>query len=159
VKHVFLQNAAFIWAPFIVLAFITTWFFMNNLKVAKASFKDQIPVFKHKHSWVMSWLYLGTFGSFIGYAAGFPLLIKSQFPAIDPLQYAFLGPLVGSLIRPMGGWLSDHLGGAKVTLWNFVAMIAAVLGVIYFLQHKNRSVGLCGFFCDVHDFVCVCRDW
>lgn len=146
VKQVFLQNAAFIWVPFIILALFTTWFFMNNLKVAKASLNDQIPVFKHKHSWLMSWLYLGTFGSFIGYAAGFPMLIKSQFPAIDPLQYAFLGPLVGSIIRPMGGWLSDHLGGAKVTLWNFVAMIAAVLGVVYFLQHKTDPSAFVGFF-------------
>ena len=70
-------------------------------------------------------LYLGTFGSFIGYAAGFPLLIKSQFPGVNPLAYAWLGPLVGALVRPFGGWLSDKLGGARVTFWNFVVMALA----------------------------------
>ena len=76
----------------------------------------------------MCWLYLGTFGSFIGYSAGFPLLIKSQFPGVNALQYAWLGPLVGALIRPVGGWLSDKLGGARVTFWNFIAMALGVVG-------------------------------
>ena len=70
----------------------------------------------------MCWLYLGTFGSFIGFAAGFPLLIKSQFPHVNALQYAWLGPLVGAVMRPFGGWLADKLGGARVTFWVFVVM-------------------------------------
>ena len=67
---------------------------------------------KRKHTWIMACLYIGTFGSFIGYSAAFPLLIKTQFPAIT-IAIAFLGPLVGSLSRPLGGWLADKIGGAR----------------------------------------------
>src|SRR5256885_8568361 len=83
-------------------------------------------IFRRKHNWVMCLLYLGTFGSFIGFAAGFPLLIKSQFPAVNPLAYAWLGPLLGALSRPFGGWLADKAGGARVTFWNFLVMAVAV---------------------------------
>ena len=127
------QNAAFIWVPWIALASLAAWFFMNDIADAKASFAAQAAIFRRKHNWLMCVLYLGTFGSFIGFAAGFPLLIKSQFPEVNPLAYAWLGPLVGALIRPVGGWLSDKLGGATVTLWNFVVMALAVVGVLYFL--------------------------
>ena len=131
--QVWTQNAAFIWAPWIALAAIAAWFFMNDIADAKASFAAQAAIFGNKHNWLMCVLYLGTFGSFIGFAAGFPLLIKSQFPGVNPLAYAWLGPLVGALIRPVGGWLADKLGGAAVTLWNFVVMALAVVGVLYFL--------------------------
>ena len=132
-SQVWAQNAALIWVPWIILASLAAWFFMNDIADAQSSFTDQAVIFKRKHNWLMCLLYLGTFGSFIGYAAGFPLLIKSQFPAINPLQFAWLGPLVGAVIRPFGGWLSDKLGGATVTLWNFVVMALAVGGVLYFL--------------------------
>jgi len=141
-----IQNAGFMWVPLILLALVTTWFFQNNLLVARASFREQFKMFKDKHAWLMSVLYLGTFGSFIGYSAGFPLLIKSQFPGINPLQYAFLGPLVGSLVRPLGGWLPDKLGGARVTFWNFCVMILAVSGVIYFLGIRTEPGAFAGFF-------------
>jgi NNP family nitrate/nitrite transporter-like MFS transporter len=78
----------------------------------------------------MCWLYLGTFGSFIGFSAGFALLTKKLFPAIDPTQYAFLGPLVGAIARPIGGWIADKLGGARVTFWTFIGMVLAVFGVL-----------------------------
>ncbi len=134
-----LQNAGFIWVPFIALAALAAWFGMNDLADAKASFADQAVIFKRKHNWLMCWLYLGTFGSFIGYSAGFPLLIKSQFPGINALQYAWLGPLVGALIRPLGGWLSDKLGGARVTFWNFIAMAIGVFAVLQFLPHGGSD--------------------
>ena len=70
----------------------------------------------------MCWLYTGTFGSFIGYSAAFPLLTKTQFPDIVALKYAFVGPLVGALSRSLTGWVSDRWGGGRVTLWVFVAM-------------------------------------
>lgn len=145
-RQVWVQNAAFIWVPFIVLSLFTTWFFMNNLHVAKSSLSAQLVMLKDKHAWIMSLLYMGTFGSFIGYSAGFPLLIKSQFPGIDPLKYAFLGPLVGSLIRPIGGLIADKVGGARLTLWNFAAMAAAAAGVIYFLGIKTEPGAFTGFF-------------
>jgi NNP family nitrate/nitrite transporter-like MFS transporter len=131
--QVWTQNAAFIWVPWIALASLAAWFGMNDIADAKASFATQAVIFRRKHNWLMCVLYLGTFGSFIGYAAGFPLLIKSQFPGVNPLAYAWLGPLVGAVVRPFGGWLADKLGGARVTLWNFIVMALAVVGVIYFL--------------------------
>ena len=109
---------------------VAAWFGMNDIASAKASFREQSIIFRRKHNWIMCWLYLGTFGSFIGYSAGLPLLIKAQFPGVDPVKYAFLGPLVGALVRPVGGWLSDKLGGARVTFWNFMAMAVAAGGVI-----------------------------
>jgi len=144
-KQMWLQNAGFIWVPFILASTLAAWFGMNDIASAKASFSDQAVVFKRKHNWIMCWLYLGTFGSFIGYSAGFPLLIKSQFPEVDALAYAFLGPLVGAVIRPFGGWLSDKIGGAPVTFWNFLAMALAVGGVLYFLPSGPSSGNFYGF--------------
>ena len=142
----YLQNAGFIWVPFILLCTLAAWFWMNDIASAKASFKDQAVIFRRKHQWLMSWLYIATFGSFIGYSAGFPLLIDNQFPAMDGVKYAFLGPMVGALIRPVGGWMADKLGGASVTFWNFVVMIAAVFGVIYFLPLGDSAGSFWGFF-------------
>jgi NNP family nitrate/nitrite transporter-like MFS transporter len=118
---------------------------MHDIASARASFREQAVVFRRKHNWLMCWLYVGTFGSFIGYSAGLPLLIKSQFPGIDPVRYAFLGPLVGALIRPVGGWLSDKIGGARVTLWNFVVMAVAAGGVIQFLPKGGAGGSFAGF--------------
>lgn len=144
-KSIWLQNAGFIWVPFIIATSIAAWFGMNDIASAKASFKEQSVIFKRKHNWLMCWLYTGTFGSFIGYAAGFPMLIKILFPEVNPMQYAFLGPLVGALIRPVGGWLADKLGGAQVTLWNFVVMIVAVFGVLHFMPSAGNPGDFWGF--------------
>ena len=105
----------------------------------RESLAHQFVIFREKHNWVMTWLYTMTFGSFIGYSAAFPKLIQDVFgrlpdgtinpSAPNPLLYAWLGPLVGSLIRPVGGWLSDKLGGARVTHWDTVVMIASAIGV------------------------------
>ncbi len=140
--QVWTQNAAFIWVPWIAITALIAWFAMNDVADAKASFAAQAAIFMRKHNWLMCLLYLGTFGSFIGFAAGFPLLIKSLFPAVNPLAYAWLGPLVGALIRPFGGWLSDKIGGGVVTQWNFVVMAAAVVGVIYFLPRTGGALAL-----------------
>lgn len=131
--EMWLQNAGFIWVPFIALAAIAAWVGMNDIADAKASFKEQSVIFQRKHNWIMCVLYTGTFGSFIGYSAGFPLLATTQFPDANALQYVFLGPLVGALSRAATGWISDKFGGGRVTLWTFVVMILAVLGVLYFL--------------------------
>ena len=133
---VFLQNAGLIWLPLIAIAVYGAARYMNNLSNARSTFKDQLAITRHKHTWVMSWLYIGTFGSFIGYSAAFPLLIKTQFPAIT-IGVAFLGPLVGSVVRPLGGLLADKIGGARVTFWNFVAMGFATLGVMYYVDIKS----------------------
>ncbi|HYD60131.1 MAG TPA: NarK family nitrate/nitrite MFS transporter [Noviherbaspirillum sp.] len=145
-KQMWLQNAGFIWVPFIALTTLAAWFGMNDLASASASFSEQAVIFKRKHNWLMCWLYIGTFGSFIGYSAGFPMLIKSQFPDVNPLQYAYLGPLVGALARVAGGWISDKLGGAIVTFWTFIVMILAVIGVITFLPTNGAAGQFHGFF-------------
>ena len=134
--HLSLQWAGLVWLPFIVVAMIGAFFFMNNLAVARATMRQQLVILRRRQTWIMSWLYVGTFGSFIGYSAAFPLLIKSQFPHVNPLEFAFLGPLIGSLTRPMGGRLADRLGGAPVTFVNFIVMIAATLGVVWTLGMK-----------------------
>jgi MFS transporter, NNP family, nitrate/nitrite transporter len=133
---IYLQNAGLMWfLPLIVAAFGAI-FFMNNLATARSSFKDQVAIIGRKHTWIMSYIYIGTFGSFIGYSAAFPLLIKTQFPGVS-IGIAFLGPLVGSLSRPLGGLLADKIGGAIVTFFNFIAMGAATIGVLYFVEIKD----------------------
>src|SRR5256886_15069190 len=136
VAGVYLQHAGLMWMLPLAVALFGAIFFMNNLTSAKSSFKDQLAIVKRKHTWIMSFIYIGTFGSFIGYSAAFPLLIKTQFPAIT-IAIAFLGPLVGSLSRPLGGLLADKVGGAIVTFWNFIAMAAATIGVLYFVGTKD----------------------
>lgn len=143
---IWLQNAGFIWVPFIVAAAFAAWFGMDDLSTAKSSFAEQSAIFQRKHNWVMSWLYTGTFGSFIGYSAGFPLLINTQFPQINGLTYAFLGPLVGALSRSFTGWIADRFGGGRVTLWVFILMAIGVSGVLYFLNIKTQPGAFWGFF-------------
>jgi NNP family nitrate/nitrite transporter-like MFS transporter len=132
----YLQNAGLMWLPLIALAVYGAYRYMNNLTSARSTFKDQLVIVTRKHTWVMSYIYIGTFGSFIGYSAAFPLLLKTQFPQIT-VAIAFLGPLVGSLVRPFGGWLADRLGGAQVTFWNFIVMAVATAGVMYFIDIKS----------------------
>lgn len=132
--ELWLQNAGFIWVPFIMVSTVLAWIGMNDIADAKASFSEQAVIFQRKHNWLMSWLYTGTFGSFIGFSAGLPLLAKYQFPDVDVLKYVFLGPLVGALSRAATGWISDRWGGGRVTFWVFVAMMLAVVGVVYFLE-------------------------
>lgn len=145
VKKVWLQNAAFIWVIPVILATISAFFFMDNLPTAKSSLKDQLVIFKRKHMYLTTWLYVMSFGSFIGYSAAFPLLIKTQFPGINPLSYAFLGPMCGALIRPIGGWFSDKVqSGALVTFVDLFVMILSVCGVLFFISAGHKSFS--GFF-------------
>ncbi|MGI8427112.1 MAG: MFS transporter [Actinomycetota bacterium] len=124
----YLQNAAFALVPFIIAAAAGAWLFMDNLKVSQSPIGEQLGVLKRRHTWTIAVLYIGSFGSFIGFSSAFPLLVKTQFPGITA-SLAFVGPLVGAFSRPAGGWLADRLGGAKVTLWTFAAMLAVTLGV------------------------------
>jgi NNP family nitrate/nitrite transporter-like MFS transporter len=132
----YLQNAGLMWLPVIALAVFGAYRYMNNLTSARSTLRDQLIIVTRKHSWVMAWLYIGTFGSFIGYSAAFPLLLKTQFPAIT-VGIAFLGPLVGSVARPLGGLLADRVGGARVTFWNFVVMGVATIGVMHYVEIKS----------------------
>lgn len=143
--RLWVQNAGFIWTPFIMLGAVAAWFGMNDIAAAKASFADQAAIFRRTHNWLMCWLYTGTFGSFIGFSAGFPLLARLAFPEVNSLQYVFLGPLVGALSRAGTGWVSDRWGGARVTLWVFLGMILAVGAMLYALSAGS----FWGFFASV----------
>ncbi len=140
-----LQNAGFIWVPFILASTIAAWIGMNDIADAKASFAQQSVIFARSHNWLMCFLYVGTFGSFLGYSAGFPLLSKIAFPDVNALQYVFLGPLVGALARAGTGWVSDRFGGGRVTFWVFIGMIVSVLAVILSLQAGSFAGFFAGF--------------
>lgn len=144
-RPIWLQNAGFVWVIPIAIMSVAAWFGMNDIADAKASFADQAVIFKRKHNWLMCWLYVGTFGSFIGFSAGFAMLTMALFPDVNPMTYAFLGPLVGSLTRPLGGWVSDKVGGARVTMWTFVGMAFAVVMVMGFLPGAGGQGDFMGF--------------
>ncbi|HTA90470.1 MAG TPA: MFS transporter [Polyangiaceae bacterium] len=143
-KKLHLENAGLLWLPLIVLAVAGAFAFMNNLTSARSNFKDQLVVAQRRHTWIMAWLYIGTFGSFVGFSAAFPLLMKTQFPEVTA-NLAFLGALVGSIARPLGGKLADRIGGAKVTFWNFVAMTLATMALLYSLEVKAFGLFLLAF--------------
>jgi NNP family nitrate/nitrite transporter-like MFS transporter len=129
---IFLQNAAYIWIPFILVGAVLAWVYLRSVPL-KASFREQTDIFKNKHTWLMTSLYMMTFGTFSGLSAAFPLMIKQiygGFPnAPEPLKYAFLGPLVGASIRVICGPIADRVGGAKVTMVSALGMVVCALGV------------------------------
>ncbi|MCL7427595.1 NarK/NasA family nitrate transporter [Streptomyces sp. YS415] len=121
-----------IYIPLIVVAAVLAAFYMDSISSVKNDTGAAKDAVKEGHTWIMSFLYIGTFGSFIGYSFAFGLVLQTQFGR-TPLQAAyvtFIGPLLGSLIRPVGGALADRFGGAKITLWNYVAMAAATSVII-----------------------------
>jgi MFS transporter, NNP family, nitrate/nitrite transporter len=140
-----LNRAGLMWIPLIVLAAFLAWKMMANLSVATSSFFASIAAAKRPHTWIISFLYIGTFGSFIGFGAAFPLLIKTTFPEITVSHIAFLGALVGSVARPFGGKLSDKLGGAWVTVCAFVVMGLGILSAIVSLNAGSFTAFLISF--------------
>lgn len=131
-SELWMQNAAFFWVPFVVVGATVAWLYLRAVPV-QANFRQQMDIFRDKHTWVMTSLYLLTFGSFSGLAAVFGLLIRTLyggFPdAPDPLAYAFLGPLVGSAVRVAWGPLTDRLGGAFWTTVSGVGIVGSALFV------------------------------
>jgi NNP family nitrate/nitrite transporter-like MFS transporter len=149
VHQVHMANAGLIWLPLILLAMAAAYFFMDSLTVAKAPKAPYVQAVRNRQTWVMSFLYIGTFGSFIGYSFALPLVIKTTFPdflinhpfiATYLAGLGFVGALIGSLSRPLGGWLSDKIGGAKVTLGVFVG--AAIFTAVAINGVQNRNFGL-----------------
>lgn len=135
VTPVWLESAAFFWVIPIVVTLIAATIWLRDVPV-KASVRDQAVIFRRKHTWVMTSLYIMTFGTFSGFAAATGLLIGEVFSAKrftdapDPLAFAFLGPLVGSLMRPVGGYVSDKWGGAKVTLFSALLLTGSMVGLV-----------------------------
>jgi len=142
VHDVHLAYAGLMWMPLIVIAVVGAWLYMDSLSQAKTDKRSYASALRHSQTWVMSILYIGTFGSFIGYSFALPLVIKNTFPeflgrhpfiATYLAGLGFVGALIGSVSRPLGGWLSDRVGGARVTLATFGGMGAftavAIVGV------------------------------
>jgi len=139
-SDIWLENAAWIWVPLLLIATFAAWFGMNELAGAKSSLREQLPVLKRGHLWMLSLLYLCTFGSFIGFSAGFAMLSKTQFPDVMIMKYAFFGPLIGALARSLGGIISDRLGGIRVSLFTFIVM-AIFTGLLFLTLPGENSAG------------------
>ncbi|MFC9268126.1 nitrate/nitrite transporter [Streptomyces zhihengii] len=136
-----------VYLPLIVVAALCSALWMDNLTPVKNDTGAFKAASGDGHTWIMAFLYIGTFGSFIGYSFAFGLVLQTQFGR-TPLQAAsltFIGPLLGSLIRPVGGLLADRFGGARITLWNFVAMAGATGVVIAASLAESLPVFLVGF--------------
>lgn len=139
-----------IYIPLVVLAAVCAALFMDNIAQVRNEKRGMRAASRDPHTWIVSFLYLGTFGSFIGFSFAFGQVLSGQFSThflshghVDPVKVAcitFLGPLIGSLIRPAGGWLADRVGGAVTTLWTFLAMAAAT--VIVLVASAQRSLPL-----------------
>ncbi|MEI5906304.1 MFS transporter [Bacillus spongiae] len=140
-QNIWLQNGALIWVLPLILISIVAFFGMNNLPSPKVSLVEQAQVFKGKHMYLITILYIMSFGSFIGYSAAFPLLINKEFPEVNALQLAFLGPLLGASFRTVGGYLADKMGGAIVTFASVITMMIATAGVVYFVGESKSFVG------------------
>ncbi|MFD7729711.1 nitrate/nitrite transporter [Kitasatospora phosalacinea] len=136
-----------IYLPLIVVAALCAALFMDNLAPMKADTGSLAAILKEKHTWLMSVLYVGTFGSFIGFSFAFGLVLQNQFgrTPLQAAQLTFLGPLLGSVVRPLGGKFADRFGGARITLWNFAAMAAAASVVTYASSIRSLPVFLTGF--------------
>ncbi|RDH75919.1 NarK/NasA family nitrate transporter [Mycolicibacterium moriokaense] len=141
-----LSVAGLFYVPFAVAAAVCAFLFMNNLSEAKADVKPVWQSLRHTDTWVMSLLYIGTFGSFIGYSAAFPTLLKTVFNRGDiALTWAFLGAGIGSVARPLGGWLSDRVGGARVTALSFVTLAVAAGVALWSVQSENLPIFFVSF--------------
>ncbi|AGM30154.1 Probable integral membrane nitrite extrusion protein NarK3 [Mycobacteroides abscessus] len=131
---------AAIYLVLIAFAAVGAALFMDNLADQKTDGRSLIDVMKYRDSWIIAFLYIGTFGSFIGFSFAFGQVLQLNFLAglahsgvtpaqaaaqasLHAAQIAFIGPLLGSLARPFGGWLSDRTGGGKISLYAFIAMI------------------------------------
>jgi NNP family nitrate/nitrite transporter-like MFS transporter len=137
------------WMPFIALASIGAWLYMDSLTQAKADKRSYVDALGSPQTWIMSFLYIGTFGSFIGFSFALPLVIKNTFPeflaghpfiATYLAGLSFVGALIGSLSRPLGGWVADRIGGAKVTLGVFVGMAVFTATAIVGVQQRSFAL-------------------
>ena len=139
-----------IYIPLIGISALCASLFMNNLSQVRNDKRALRDVTNDGHTWVLSFLYIGTFGSFIGFSFAFGQVLLVQFPEsfpkpLDAAYITFLGPLIGSLVRPIGGILADRIGGSKVTFWNFVGMAAAAGVVLAASLNKSLPLFITGF--------------
>jgi NNP family nitrate/nitrite transporter-like MFS transporter len=132
-SEIYLQSAAFWYVPILIVLAILSWIYLRRIPV-KASFKEQLDIFRNKHTWFCTITYMMTFGTFAGLSAAFPLLIKTLYGefegAPDPLVYAFYGPLIGSASRILFGFVADKTGGAILTTITGIGLAAGVVLLI-----------------------------
>lgn len=141
-----LARAGLFYVPLAVVAAVLAFVFMNNLSEAKADVKPVWQSLRHRDTWVMSLLYIGTFGSFIGYSAAFPTLLKTVFGRGDiALTWAFLGAGIGSVIRPLGGKLADRVGGARITAASFVMLAIGASAALWSVNARNLPMFFASF--------------
>ncbi|MES9519816.1 nitrate/nitrite transporter [Streptomyces capoamus] len=136
-----------IYIPLVVVAAVMAAVFMDNLASVKNDTGAAKDAARDAHTWIMAVLYIGTFGSFIGYSFAFGQVLTNGFGR-TPLQAAyltFIGPLLGSLVRPLGGRLADRYGGARITLWNYVGMAAATAVLVVAGMRKSLPLFVCVF--------------
>ena len=140
--EIWLQNAVVVWVPLVAFLSLVAWLRLKSVPV-RANVREQLDIFGNKHTWLMTSLYVMTFGSFAGFSATFPLLIKEVYGDFDgapkPLSYAFLGPLVGSAARVAAGPLSDRFGGARLTQVSGIGLLGSAIGVSFFLQPSSTG--------------------
>ncbi|MDO8732592.1 MAG: MFS transporter [Actinomycetota bacterium] len=134
-KDVWLQNAGYVWVPFVLIAVALAWILLRSVPIQVRGLREQLDIFQNKHTWLMTYLYVITFGTFSGLAAGFGLLIANLYGSksfgdsgIDPLKFAFLGALVGSVARIIAGPVADRVGGGRLTV---LASVGIALGSLY----------------------------
>ncbi|MDQ0808650.1 NNP family nitrate/nitrite transporter-like MFS transporter [Streptomyces sp. B3I7] len=134
-------------APVIVLVALLAAWRMDNVDAVRAAPGTQREAARDQDTWWISLLYIGTFGSFIGYGFAFGLVLQNEFDAgpVDAVGYTFLGPLLGSVARPLGGLLADRLGGARVTFWNFLGMGAGTLLLLGAAEADSFALFVAGF--------------
>ncbi len=146
VHDVHLAYAGLMWVPLIAIAAIGAWLYMDSLTQVKADKRSYVAALGYGQTWIMAFLYIGTFGSFIGFSFALPLVIKNTFPeflgghpfiATYLAGLGFVGALIGSVARPVGGWLSDKVGGARVTLAVFLGMAIATGTAIVGVQERS----------------------
>ena len=139
-KDIYLQNALFVWVPFLIIAFILCAVFLRSVTLPARGFKGQVEILSklnraRTHTWNCTITYVTSFGSFSGYAAAFPMMIKTVYGnfdgAPDPLAYAYLGPLIGGLIRALTGPIFDKWGGSKGMHWTTLGQIAGCLALAF----------------------------
>jgi NNP family nitrate/nitrite transporter-like MFS transporter len=144
-----------IYIPLIVLAALGATLFMDNIAQVRNEKRAMRDACREPHTWIIAFLYVGTFGSFIGFSFAFGQVLQNEFGThfltagkVDPVKIAyltFLGPLIGSLVRPVGGWLADRVGGAKTTFWTFITMTIAAALVLTASREKSLGLFFVGF--------------
>ncbi|WP_063001418.1 MFS transporter [Nocardia mikamii] len=144
--------AVLVWIPFILVAMFGALRYMDSITGAKSDGSSYRLALTNRHTWIMAVLYIGTFGSFIGFSFAFPTLLKSTFPELAKIGWmstignlAFLGAFVGSLSRPFGGWIADRFTGARITVYVFTGMAGATALIVAALTVKNFPLYLISF--------------